>query len=110
MSEGNEVPILPVADEPPVRPETEPPPVVLPTEQDYPGEERKEKRKAALAWGLGAGVAVLATLGVLLCPTHRREAGATISGHIQKIEHRMDGLEVVDPAPAEQPAPSQDIR
>ena len=108
MSEGHGVPTLPVADEPPVQLEAQAePPVVFTPELDYAAEERKEKRKTALAWGLGAGVALLATFGVLLCPATGRTAGATISGHVQKIEHRMDGLEAVDQAPQDQPA--QDI-
>ena len=73
-------------------------------------EARRRRRHEALAWGLGAAVTALAMLGVLLTPVTGRCAGATISGHVQKMEHRMDGLVAVDegqPAPAAEP-PSQE--
>ena len=67
-------------------------------EQDAKRTARRAKRRVlkGLAGGLVLGVAAVLAGGIVLTATTGTCAGATISGHVRKMEHRTDGFVLME--------------
>ena len=74
---------------------------VSPELQDFlPPEPLPGKRRKNVVRALGIGLLTLGGCGLMLISIPTRTAGTTVSARVRKVEHRLDGLEVLDEAPA----------